>query len=123
MKVGNEIRFYCRPWFRSWSEANNRSPRGWMYFYYFIIILSGVRLSQLGTAAATGLLFQPQMLDDGDWWNEDWRGKPKYSEKAGPSATLPTTNPTSPDPDSNPDCRSLKPATNLLSYGTGLGWI
>jgi hypothetical protein len=30
------------------------------------IILSGLRLSPLGTAAATGLLYQPQMIDDGD---------------------------------------------------------
>jgi hypothetical protein len=26
-----------------------------------------VRLSALGTAAATVLLYQPQMIDDGDW--------------------------------------------------------
>jgi hypothetical protein len=26
------------------------------------------------------------------WWNEDWQGKPKYSEKTCPSATLFTTN-------------------------------
>jgi hypothetical protein len=33
--------------------------------------------------------------DDGElWWNEDWQGKPKYSEKTRPSATLSTTNPT-----------------------------
>jgi hypothetical protein len=31
-----------------------------------IIILSGVRLSPLGTAATTGLLYQPQVIDDGD---------------------------------------------------------
>jgi hypothetical protein len=31
-----------------------------------IIILSGVRLSPLGTAATTGLLYQPRMIDDGD---------------------------------------------------------
>jgi hypothetical protein len=31
-----------------------------------IIILSGVRLSPLGTAVTTGLLYQPQMIDDGD---------------------------------------------------------
>jgi hypothetical protein len=31
-----------------------------------IIILSGVRLSPLGNAATTGLLYQPQMIDDGD---------------------------------------------------------
>jgi hypothetical protein len=34
--------------------------------FIFIIILSGVRLSPLGTAATTGLLYQSQMIDDGD---------------------------------------------------------
>jgi hypothetical protein len=29
-----------------------------------------------------------------NWWNEDWQGKPKYSEETCPSATLSTTNPT-----------------------------
>jgi hypothetical protein len=51
------------------------------------------------------------------WWNEDWQGKPKYSEKTRPSATLSTTNPTWPDPGSNPGHCSGKPATNRLSYG------
>jgi hypothetical protein len=51
------------------------------------------------------------------WWNEDWQGKPKYSEKTYPSATLSTTNPTWTDPGSNPDRRGGKPATNPLSYG------
>jgi hypothetical protein len=37
-----------------------------VFFYLFFIILSGVRLSPLGTAATTGLLYQPQMIDDGD---------------------------------------------------------
>jgi hypothetical protein len=32
----------------------------------FFIILSGVRLSPLGTANTTGLSYQPQMTDDGD---------------------------------------------------------
>jgi hypothetical protein len=31
-----------------------------------IIIISGVRLSPLGTAATTGLLYQPRMIGDGD---------------------------------------------------------
>jgi hypothetical protein len=35
-------------------------------FIIFFIILSGLRLSPLGTAAAIGLLFQPHMIDDGD---------------------------------------------------------
>jgi hypothetical protein len=33
---------------------------------FFFIIVSGVGLSPLGTAATTGLLYQPQMRDDGD---------------------------------------------------------
>jgi hypothetical protein len=52
-----------------------------------------------------------------NWWNEDWQGKPKYSEKTCPSATLSTTNPTWPDLGSNPGRRGGKPATNRLSYG------
>jgi hypothetical protein len=38
------------------------------YYCYFFIILSGVRLrlSPLGTATTTELLYQPQMMDGGD---------------------------------------------------------
>jgi hypothetical protein len=49
------------------------------------------------------------------WWNEDWQGKPKYSEKTCLSATLSTTNPTWPDPGANPGCRSLRLVTDRLS--------
>jgi hypothetical protein len=35
--------------------------------YYFFVILIGVRLSPLGTAPTTGLLYQPQIIDDGVW--------------------------------------------------------
>jgi hypothetical protein len=62
--------------------------------------------------------------DDRWWWlwssrsNEDWQGKPKYSEKTCRSDTLSTTNPTWPDLGSNPGCRGGKPATKRLSYGT-----
>jgi hypothetical protein len=34
--------------------------------FIIIIIVSGVRLSPLGTVATTGLLYQSQMIDDGD---------------------------------------------------------
>jgi hypothetical protein len=51
------------------------------------------------------------------WWNEDWHGKPKYTEKTWPSATLSTTNPTWLGPGLNPGRRGGKPATNRLSYG------
>jgi hypothetical protein len=50
------------------------------------------------------------------WWNEDWQGESKYSEKTCSSAVLSTTNPTWPDLGSNPGRRG-KPATNRLSYG------
>jgi hypothetical protein len=43
----------------------------------------------------------------GNWWNENWQGKPKYSKKTCPSATLSITNPTWPDPGSNPGRRRL----------------
>jgi hypothetical protein len=42
------------------------TPVSWFSLLLFFIILSGVRLSPLGTAATTGLLYQPQMIDDGD---------------------------------------------------------
>jgi hypothetical protein len=48
------------------------------------------------------------------WWNE-WQGKPKYSEKTCPVATLSTTNPTWPDPGLNPGRRGGKPVTNRFS--------
>jgi hypothetical protein len=61
------------------------------------------------------------MIDEDDfwsnWWNENWQGKPKYSEKTYPSATLSTTKSHMTDPVSNPDRSSGKPATNRLSYG------
>jgi hypothetical protein len=34
--------------------------------YFFFSILSGVRLSPLGTTASTRLSYQPQMIDDCD---------------------------------------------------------
>jgi hypothetical protein len=43
-------------------------------------------------------------------WN-DWQGKPKYSEKTCPSATLSTTNPTC-CPYAKPGRRGGKPASN-----------
>jgi hypothetical protein len=49
--------------------------------------------------------------------NEIDRGKPKYSRKTCPIATLFTTNPTWTDPESNPSVRGERPATNRLSRG------
>jgi hypothetical protein len=49
-------------------------------------------------------------------WNENCQGKPKYSEKICPSATVSTTNPTWPDVSSNPGRRGGK-----LSYNATFG--
>jgi hypothetical protein len=68
-----------------------------------------VRLSPLGTAATSGLLYKPQMIDEGDCGAI---GR-ITQRKTCPSATLSTTNPTWPDPGSNPDHRCGKPATNF----------
>jgi hypothetical protein len=50
----------------------------------------------------------------------NWQGKPKYSEKTCPNATLSTTIPRGTDPGSNPGRRSGKPATTRLSCGIAL---
>jgi hypothetical protein len=55
-----------------------------------------------------------------NWWNEDWQGKSKYSENTCPNATLSTTNPTRPEPGTNPGRRGGSPATNRLSYGAAM---
>jgi hypothetical protein len=54
------------------------------------------KLGPLGTSAIYWpIVPAPGDCEDGEiWWNEDWQGKPKYSEKTCPSATLSTTNPT-----------------------------
>jgi hypothetical protein len=75
-----------------------------MYKLFHGFFSSGVGLNLLGTAPTSGLLYKPQVIDEGDcgamWnvecgmWNEDWQGKLKYSEITCPSATLSTTNPT-----------------------------
>jgi hypothetical protein len=84
--------------------------------HFFFFIASVVRLSPLHCGHFWPTVPAP---DDrwgwlwSNWWNEDWQGKPKYSEKTCPCATSSTTNPTWPDP----GCHGGKPVTNCLSYG------
>jgi hypothetical protein len=81
---------------------------------FLIVILSGVRLSLLGTGATTGLLYQPQMIDDVILEQLVTGG----TEAFGENLTL--------HHKSHMICsgfeprppRSGKPATNRLSYGT-----
>jgi hypothetical protein len=62
--------------------------------------LHSVRRSFLAYCTWPGRLWEWRI-----WWNEDLQGKPKYSEKTCPSAILSNTNPTCPDPGSNPGRR------------------
>jgi hypothetical protein len=84
----------------------------------------GLRLSPLCTAATVWPVAPPP--DDtwwwlwSNWWNANWQGKPKYSEKACPSDTLSTTNPTWSDPGSNLARRYGKQGNNRPSYGTAI---
>jgi hypothetical protein len=61
--------------------------------FLIFIILSGVRLSPLGTAVTTGLLYQPQMIDDGDCGAiggmKIGRGNPGNRRKSAPAPLCP----------------------------------
>jgi hypothetical protein len=59
----------------------------------------------------------PGDCEDGEFWWNEWQGKPKYSKKTCPGAILSTTNSIWPDPGLNLGRRGGKPATNRLSYG------
>jgi hypothetical protein len=53
----------------SGNKNEERPIRLWCvlnYLFLLFIIPSGVRLFSLGTAATTGLQYQPQMIDDDD---------------------------------------------------------
>jgi hypothetical protein len=54
------------------------------------------------------------------WWNDNWQGKPKYSEELCRNATFSTTNPTWLDLGSNLGCRGGKATTICLSYGMAI---
>jgi hypothetical protein len=80
----------------------------------FLVSWGGVRLSPFGTSATNWPIVP--VPDDRRWtwssrWNENWQGKPKYSEKTCPSVTFTTTNHIWPDLGSNPGRRGWKPAT------------
>jgi hypothetical protein len=96
----------------STSRHKRRSKWGKTYVYIVSFIASGVGLSPLYCGRFWPIVPAP---DDrwgwlwSNWWNEDWQGIPKYSEKNCPSATLSTTNPTWPDLGSNPGRRRGKP--------------
>jgi hypothetical protein len=90
----------------------------------FLVSWGGVWLSPLGTAAT---LWPIVTVPDNRWrwvgssWcNENWQGKPRYSEKTYLSAALSSTNTTWPDLGSTPSRPGGQPATNRLTYGKDL---
>jgi hypothetical protein len=53
------------------------------------------KLGPLGTSATYWpIVPAPGDCEDGEFGGNEWQGKPKYSEKTCPGATLSTTNPT-----------------------------
>jgi hypothetical protein len=93
-----------------------------LFHFFFLVSWGGVRLSTLGMSATNWpIVLAP---DDRWWrmwsslWNENWQGKPKYSEKTCPSASLSTTNPTWLDLVSKPSHHNEKSATKRLKCGT-----
>jgi hypothetical protein len=95
------------------------------YYYYYYYFLIGWDWAHLVLLPLFGLLYQPQMTDDGDcgaiggmWIG---RGNRCTRRKPAPVLLLSTTNPTWPDPGSNPGRRGGKPATNRLRYGMATG--
>jgi hypothetical protein len=99
------------------TRLSARSAEDFCICFLFLILWGGT----LGTAATTGL-FVPAPDDRWwwlwrNWWNEDWQGRPKYSEETCLSATLSTANPTWLDPGLNPGSCGGNSLTNRLSYG------
>jgi hypothetical protein len=83
-----------------------------------------VGLSPLGTAATSGLLYKPHMIDEGDCGAiggmKIVRGNWVTQRKPAPAPLCPPQIPHDHTRARNPDCHAGKPVTNRLSYGTAL---
>jgi hypothetical protein len=87
--------------------------------FFFI---GGVGLSPLGTAATSGLLYRPQMIDEDDCGAiggmKIGRGNRSTRRKPAPAPLCPQQIPHDQTRARTPGRRGGKPATNRLSYGT-----
>jgi hypothetical protein len=67
-------------------------------YYYLFFVISGVGLSPLGTAATSGLLYKPQMIDEVDCGAiggmKIGRGNRSTRRKPAPAPLCPSQNPT-----------------------------
>jgi hypothetical protein len=95
-----------------------------LFQQFFLIILSGVRLNPLGTAATTGPMYQPQMIDDGDCGAIGGmkidRGNRSTRRKHAPAPLCPPQIPHDRTRAQTRGRRVGKPAANRLSYGAAL---
>jgi hypothetical protein len=95
-----------------------RFEAGGVYLFFFIL-WGGTK--SLGTAATSGLLYKPQMIDEGDCGaiggKKIARGNRSTWRKPAPASLCPPQIPHDQTPGSNPGRRGGKPATNRLSYG------
>jgi hypothetical protein len=88
---------------------------------FLSIYWAGMEPSPLLLRPLISLLYQPRMIhDDCGAINvtDDWQGKPKHSEKTCRRAAVFTTNPTWPEPRSNPGhLGGNRPLTALATAG------
>jgi hypothetical protein len=95
-----------------------------VFIIYFFIIVSGVRLSPLGTAATTGLLYQPQTIDDGDCGEISGmkidRGNRSTRRKPAPAPLCPPQIPHDQTRARTRPAAVGSQRTNRLSYGAAL---
>jgi hypothetical protein len=96
-----------------------------LLMYYFFIIISGVGLSLLGAAATSGLLYKPQMRDEGDYGAIGGglkidRGNRSTRRKPAPAPLCPPQIPHDQTRARTRAAAVWKPATNRLSYGAAL---
>jgi hypothetical protein len=94
-------------------------------FHYYFIFLPGWDWIHLVLRLLLGLLYQTHtqtqnqmmMMSVEQSVECELAGETKVLGESLPNTILSTTNPTWPDPGSNPDRRGEKPETNRLSYG------
>jgi hypothetical protein len=84
----------------------------YLLFYFYVGYLTTLSLYRLYSVG-----WEEEWWRWRSWWNENWQGKQKYSEKTSRSATLFTIS-TWPDLGSKPDRRCWKPTATLLSSET-----
>jgi hypothetical protein len=92
-----------------------KSNRSAIFFYWW----GGTK--SLGTATISGLLYKPQMIDDGDCGviggMKIGRGNQSTRRKPAQAPLCPTQIPHDQSRARTPGRRGGKPATNRLSYG------